>query len=96
MNRDDLVFSEHAVDEMAERGILVHEVIDVLTSGEAIESYPIDKPYPSTLSFALVGGSPLHVLWAVQPETRKVIVITTYVPDDRRWNPDFRTRKVKS
>jgi hypothetical protein len=32
-------------------------------------------------------------LWAVHPETGKIIVITTYVPGDR-WHTDFRTRKT--
>ena len=94
MTRDDLVFTEHAVDQMAERGILVQDVIDTVASGEAIESYPNDKPYPSTLSLAMVSrmATPLHVLWAMDPTTRKIIIITTYVPDDR-WHADFRTRK---
>jgi len=80
---------------MAERGIVVQNVVETVRSGEAIESNPNDTPYPSTLSFAMVAAAPLHVLWAVHPETRKIIVITTYVPDDR-WNADFRTRKEQS
>lgn len=92
MNRDDCVFTEHAVDQMAERGIVVQDVIDTVAFGEAIQSYPNDKPYPSTLSFAIIAGSPIHVLWAVHPKTLKIIIITTYVPDNR-WHADFRTRK---
>jgi hypothetical protein len=95
VTRDDVVFTEHAVDRMAERGIVVRNVLETLTSGEVIESNPKDTPYPSTLSFAMVADGPLHVLWAVHPETRKIIVITTDVPDVR-WNPDFRTRKEQS
>jgi hypothetical protein len=92
LTRDDLVFTEHAVDRMAERGILVQEVIDTVASGEVIESSPQDQPYPTTLSLAMIAGGPLHVLWAVHPTSHKIIVITTYVPDDR-WHADFRTRK---
>ena len=95
LTRDDLVFTDHAVDQMAERGILLQEVIDTVASGEVIESYPNDEPYPSVLSLAMVSHGPLHVLWAVHPETRKIIIITTYVPDDR-WHADFRTRKDRS
>ena len=92
LTREDLLFTEHAVDQMAERGILLQQVLDVLTTGVTIESYPDDTPYPSALVFAMVSGAPLHVLRATHPATGKIIVITTYVPDDR-WNPDFRTRK---
>jgi hypothetical protein len=95
VTRDDLLFTDHAVDAMAERGIVVQDVIITVASGKVIESYPNDKPYPSQLSFAmLASGSALHVLWARHPETGKIIVITTYVPDDR-WNADFHTRKPK-
>ena len=63
MTRDDLVFTDHAVDSMAERGIVVQDVITTVASGEVIESYPNDKPYPSQVSFAiLAANSPLHVL----------------------------------
>jgi hypothetical protein len=92
VTRDDLIFTDHAVDRMAERGIVVHDVIDTVANGDVIEVNLAERPYPSSLSFAMVAGGPLHVLWAEHPETRKIIVITTYVPDDR-WKADFRTRK---
>jgi Domain of unknown function (DUF4258) len=95
LTRDDLIFTDHAVDRMAERGILVQDVIAVLVSGDIIELNLTDRPYPTTLTFAMVGPTPLHVLWAEHPTTGKTLVITTYVPDDR-WNPDFRTRRKPS
>jgi Domain of unknown function (DUF4258) len=90
---DDLVFTEHAVDRMAERGILVQEVIEVLTHGEEIEvSYQGGRPYPTILSLGFPGGAPLHVLWAKQPESGKILIVTTYVPDAARWHSGFRGR----
>jgi hypothetical protein len=95
VTRDDLVFTEHAVDRMAEEGIVVSQVIQTVEAGEVIESYPTDVPYPSQLSLAMVKGTPVHTVWAVNPNTRKVIIITTYVPKPERWEADFRTRKRK-
>ncbi len=94
MTRDDLDFTQHAVDEMAEDGILVSQVIETVQVGEIIESYPTGRRYPSSLSLAMVNGRPIHVVWAVHPETRQVIIITTYVPTLDRWHADFRTRRT--
>jgi Domain of unknown function (DUF4258) len=91
VTRDDLIFTDHAVDRMAERGIVIQEVIATISAGEVIASFQDDQPYPSTLSLSMIKGTPLHVLWATHPKTRKIIVITTYVPDER-WGADFRTR----
>jgi len=67
----NLVFTEHAVDRMAERGILVQEVIEVIASGEVIESYPADKPYPSTLSLKIWRPFRCTCLWATHPTTAR-------------------------
>ncbi len=54
MTRDDLVFTEHAVDRMAEEGLVVADVIATVEHGEVIETYPQDTPFPSQLSLARV------------------------------------------
>ncbi len=80
---------------MAEDGLVVRQVLETVETGEVIASYPTDRPYPSSLSFAMLNGTPVHVVWALNPETGKVIIITAYVPDPERWQADFRTRKKK-
>ena len=40
------------------------DVLQVLDSGEEIEQYPEDTPFPSVLLLARVGGRPLHVVAA--------------------------------
>jgi hypothetical protein len=49
LNLGRLVFPVHAIQRMALRNISAAEVRAVLTSGEAIEEYPDDTPYPSRL-----------------------------------------------
>jgi hypothetical protein len=95
VTRDDLIFTEHAVDRMAEDGLVVAQVIQTVEAGEVIASYATDTPFPSQLSLATMKGRPVHVVWALDTQTRKVIVITAYVPDPELWDADFRTRKRK-
>lgn len=44
-----LVFRIHAVKRMFQRNFTEKEVREVIESGEIIESYPDDTPYPSRL-----------------------------------------------
>ena len=93
MARDEFQFSDHAIDQMAERGILLSEVIETIEHGEIIEKYPDDVPLPSQLSSARLKAGPLHVVWATNVTTQKLVVITTNVPDADRWSACFRTRR---
>jgi len=55
-------------------------------SGEIIEEYPADKPYPSCLVFGRTGtGDPVHSVWAYNESTRWTVLITVYRPDATRW-----------
>ena len=79
MTRDDLRFSEHAGDRMAEEGVIVDDVLVAIDQGEVIETYPNDRPFPSQLSFAMSANRPVHVVWATDPDAAKIVVITAYV-----------------
>ncbi len=74
--------------------IYVGEVLQVLETGEIIEKYTDDTPYPS----CLIGGwteakRPLHIVCAPVPTEERLIIITTYQPDSNRWEADFKRRK---
>jgi predicted nuclease with RNAse H fold len=88
-----LVFRVHALRRMARRGISVDEVREALGSGEIIETYPDDMPYPSRLVLGRTGSRHLHVVVADDPGSGHTIVITVYEPDPARWGPDFRRRQ---
>jgi Domain of unknown function (DUF4258) len=91
MANEPLIFRVHAIQRMAQRGINVEDVRQVLDTGEVIENYPDDFPYPSVLVLGWVRGQPLHIVAATGPSEK--IVITVYEPDPARWEPDFRRRK---
>lgn len=88
-----IVFRIHAIKRMFQRSISPANVRRVLETGEIIETYPEDTPYPSRLMLGWVGSRPLHVVVADDPQAREEIVITVYEPDPNEWEPGFRRRK---
>ena len=90
---DRLVFRVHALLRMFERRISTDDVKAVIGSGETIEDYPDDRPYPSRLVLGWRGARPLHVIVADNLSENELIVITAYEPDPELWEADFRRRK---
>jgi len=88
-----LIYRVHAIERMFNRGISADDVRQVLTSGETIEAYPDDTPYPSELMLGWCEGRPIHLVAAYNADANETIVITVYEPEPERWTPDFRRRK---
>jgi len=88
-----LVFRIHAIQRMFERGFTEDDVRSVLQTGEKIEYYPNDSPYPTRLMLGWRGIRPVHIVVADNPEENEAIIITVYEPDKALWEPDFRRRK---
>lgn len=78
---------------MYQRGISEQEVRHVISTGEIIEEYPDDTPYPSRLVLGWHGSRPLHVIVADNVDDQENIVVTVYEPDPGEWEPDFKRRK---
>lgn len=93
MTESALVFRVHAIRRMFERNISVTDVRNALESGEAIEAYPDDKPYPSRLVLGWAGRRPIHVVAADNAAAGEIVVVTVYEPDPAAWDRDFRRRK---
>jgi hypothetical protein len=93
MAYERLIFRVHAVQRMFQRGITEMDVRQVLESGEVIEDYPDDQPYPSRLILGWCGSRPVHIVAADNHEARTTIVITAYEPDPDRWESGFKRRK---
>jgi hypothetical protein len=77
---------------MFERGISTDDVRSIVDTGEMIEDYPDDFPYPSRLIVGWRGARPIHVVAATNPTVLETIVITAYEPDPIQWTADMRTR----
>lgn len=88
-----LAFRIHAIRRMFERDISVADVRHVLATGDIIESYPEDQPYPSRLVLGFVDNRPLHVVAAYNEHENQIITITVYQPEADKWDETFRMRK---
>ena len=88
------VFRVHAIQRMYQRHISEDEVQNVIETGETIEDYPDDFPYPSRLVLRWHGPRPIHVVVADNIHDKENIVITVYEPDPSEWEVDFKRRKV--
>ena len=87
-----IIFRTHAIKRMFQRRINEKNVRSVLETGEIIEVYPDDTPYPSRLILGLLGSRPLHVVAADNIADNETIVITVCEPEQDKWSPNFKRR----
>ena len=92
-NNEKFKWTGHIVTRLQERDINPSDIKNCILTGEVIEQYPNDYPYPSCLIFGYsVKTKPLHVVLGVGEGY--LWLISSYVPDINRWEPDLKTRKV--
>lgn len=95
-NSEAVFYSRHAMIEMKneELGkIFEHEVYEAVCTGEVIEEYPDDRPYPSVLIYGrTINDRPLHVVCACNNIEKLVIMVTVYQPKSELW-VDYKRRK---
>ena len=87
--RETLIVTMHCMKRMSERGIELSEIKQAIMTGDIIEDYPDDFPYPS----CLILGRGLHVVAGIGDG--HLWLITAYLPDNDQWERDLKTRKVK-
>lgn len=91
--RQDKVFmTQHSSERCRQRGIKKKDIHHAVMSGEIIEQYPEDFPFPSCLIYGYAeDNSILHVVMSDEGTGSRII--TAYFPDKRKWEADFKTRK---
>jgi uncharacterized DUF497 family protein len=89
----EILFSQHALQQMFKRNILIKDVKELLPVAEIIKDYPDDKPYPSKLYLGYLNGVPLHIVVAFNESEKQIIIVTAYFPDNKLWTNDFKTKK---
>lgn len=82
----------HAIKRMFQRIIDDKIVRSILASGEIIEEYSDDKPYPSRLVPGWIGKRPIHIVAADNTMDKEIIVITVYEPDKEKWTDGYKRR----
>lgn len=92
IKNDKFQWRGHILIRMQQRGIKINDVINCINSGEIIEYYESDYPFPSCLILGFTDNNTgLHVICAVGQEY--VWMITTYYPDREQWQEDLKTRR---
>lgn len=87
-----IYWRQHALERLLERNISRSQVSAAILSGEVIEAYTTDKPFPSCLILGLA-PDPLHVVAAVDPDAGTCHVISAYRPDLEHFELDLKTRR---
>jgi hypothetical protein len=88
-----VLFLSHALLQMLrpDRMITRTEVRRVIAHGEVIENYPENARGHSCLMLGFGNHDrPIHVVCA--PREDYLAIITAYLPNEKEWSSDFRTR----
>ena len=92
---DSIFITNHAMERCRERNIVVKDILNGVMTGEIIENYPDDFPFPSCLVCGKsASGKVIHICMSNEGQSSKVI--TAYYPSLDKWEYDFRTRKETS
>ena len=85
MNEYTIVYRLHAIQRMFERKVCSEDIRNIVGKGKVLERYVNDSPYPSRLVLGRVNNRPLHIVITENEKENKIIVITVYEPDPRKW-----------
>ncbi|HHX59441.1 MAG TPA: DUF4258 domain-containing protein [Epulopiscium sp.] len=92
LEEDKIQWSGHVLARMQQREIRVADVIETISSGEIIEYYESDYPYPSCLILgSSKDGKKLHIVCALGKGS--MWMITAYYPNTIEWLEDLKTRR---
>lgn len=88
--------SLHGYEELAEDGLHLRDVINVMKNAALVEDYPDYAKWPCVLVLEYDRtNQPVHVVWGI-PAGRKspAVVVTAYRPDPGKWDETWRRRKT--
>jgi len=89
----EILISHHARVRMFEHNVSTDKLIPIILSGEIIEEYPDDEPYPSVLILGFIDAVAYHIVIALCRD--HIRVITVYIPEEDKWI-EYRTRRNDS
>ena len=92
--QEKVIITLHAQERLRQREIRAKDVRNCIMTGEIIEQYPDDFPFPSCLIFGYSTNEKiLHVV--ASDEATGSRIITAYFPDTTKFESDLKTRKEK-
>ena len=88
-----IIWSNHIILRIHQRGIERSEIIEAIMNGEIIEQYEKDFPFPSCLVLGKIRiNSDIHIVCSITDYG--MVLITAYYPDER-FSDDNKTRREK-
>ena len=91
-NDKNIAIKQHSKKRFFERAISVEDIKNGIQSGEIIEQYENDKPFPSCLLLGKTNQDKyIHIVASI--DTEFLYIITAYYPDENEWEIDLKTRK---
>ncbi len=92
--QNKIIISVHASERLRQRGIKQKDIKSCIMTGEIIEQYPNDFPFPSCLIFGYTTNDKiLHVVASDEGSISRII--TAYFPNNEKFEDDFKTRKER-
>lgn len=93
--QDKVFMTQHSSERCRQRKIKKRDVRHAVMTGEIIEQYPEDFPFPSCL---ICGHSEnnkiIHVVMSDEGNGSRII--TAYFPDSEKWDSNYKVRKESS
>jgi hypothetical protein len=90
---DKIIWNQHALERMMQRGISRSMVLDCLKNHEIIETYSGVYPYPSFLLLGYSCKTPIHVVVSLNENQLEIYIITVYKPSLSKFYEDYKTRR---
>jgi hypothetical protein len=92
IQKEEYELTLHAIKRRIERKISTDDIEQAVLTGEIIEEYPEDKPFPSCLIAGLTKkNEPIHVVCAIAPLVK---IVSVYVPEEKEW-VDYKRRRMR-
>ena len=89
---ENVIITIHAAKRLEQPGIFLKEVLNCIMTGEIIEQYPDDYPYPSCLTLGnMTTNKPLQAV--IGTNGLQLWIITAYYPAPEKWMDDLKTRR---
>ncbi len=93
--QERVIITIHALERLRQRSIRAKDVKNCVMTGEIIEQYPDDFPFPSCLIFGKsADGKILHAVASDEGSGSRII--TAYFPDNIKFEDDLKTRRERT
>ena len=86
---ENILLTEHLLSRMRQRNIGFKDIKQAIMTGEIIEQYPTDYPFPS----CLINSDSIHIVCSIGDE--HLYLITAYHPSPEQWEDGGKKRKEK-